>query len=427
MTTPVARSLAERLTAIPFNPFRGSGQGVRAAFSGTFERVEFPSADGTPLVGRLARHGDALPRPAVVFGHSVWASKELDGIVDLAEFFFANGWHALAFDFQGHGESAQRSPAPYTMGWKEGENFVGAARFLRHQPSVSSVALIGFSMAGAAAILAAAAAPELVDTLVVVSPPARQEIHFIMSHIDKWLRIAGTDPVTYFNTAGAYYGISGEEVRRRDETVEAMRTLLVPTLLIQTADDDYIPAPDQAQLAAAARQNPRVLLIAQPRGGHGLELFLNDRYWFKGVAAAFLKAHQAPDLPEVVETPWPVLDLQLKLELGWEGWLLATLWLRNNGPAPLEELTLHLPLLAEPAVRYTGAPPLFTPARQQDGTLQWEAAQVPGQAELVGPFTAALPSGEIASGTRLRTRARACWERPEPGEAMSNEAGYTRR
>lgn len=424
--TPAA-SLAERLAAFPFNPFRGSGQGVRGQYSERFERVEFASADGVPLVGRLASHRDGLARPVIVLGHGVWASKELDAIVDLAEFFYQNGWHAFALDFQGHGESAKLSDAPYTMGWKEGDNLVGAARFLRSMPETRGVALMGFSMSGAAAVLAAASAPDLIDAVVVASPPAKQEIHFIMSHIDKWLRIAKTDPVSYFNRAGAYYGISGDELRRRDETLAALRSLTMPTLLIQTADDDFIPPPDQVQVEAAARANPNVTIIAQARGGHGVEIFLNDRYWFKGVTATFLKATLAPDLDVVRDDPWPVLDVQLKIELGWEGWLLATVWLRNNGPTALDGITLRLPLFETPAPAYTGAPPMFHEARRDGRDLVWEAARLPGHAELIGPFTAAVASAEVPPGTRLRTRARVDWRSPEPGEATSNEASYTQR
>ena len=93
------------------------------------------------------------------------------------------------------GETARLSDAPYTMGWKESENLRGAARYLKAQ-GAPKVGLVGFSMAAAAAILAARDEPETVDAIVAVSSPARQEPHFIMSHIDKWLRIQKADPVS---------------------------------------------------------------------------------------------------------------------------------------------------------------------------------------------------------------------------------------
>ncbi|MFN8534240.1 MAG: alpha/beta fold hydrolase [Dehalococcoidia bacterium] len=424
---PTRLELAERLESIPFNPFRGSGQGVRSQYSEVFESVQITSADGLPLAARLALHRDGTPRPAVILGHSVWGSKELDAIVDLAEFFFSHGWQVLAPDFQGHGESAKLSDAPYTMGWKEGDNLAGAARFLAGRPEVSSIALMGFSMSGAAAIHAAASVPDLVDAIIVASPPAKQEIHFIMSHIDKWLRISKIDPVGYYEQAGAYYGISGEEVRRRDETLDSLRSLPMSVLLIQTADDDFIPPADQVQVAAAARANPNCMIISHSRGGHGVEIYLNDRYWFAGVAAAYLKSRQAPDDDRVSDDPGTVLDIQLKLEMGWEGWLLATIWLRNNGPLPLEGVIVRLPLFETPLARYTGAPPMFTAVRQDGRDLVWEAAHLPGNADLAGPFTVAIASAEIPVGTRLRTRAVARWRGPVAGDARSNEASYTQR
>lgn len=422
-TASTFAALKERFARVPFNPFRGSGQGVRQDYPAQFESVQFPSEDGTPVAGKLALHRDGRPHPAIVMGHGIWFFKEVDALVDSAEFYFANGWSVLVFDFQGHGESAKLSDAPYTMGWKEADNMLGAAKFLKAREGVSSVAIFGHSLAGAATLLAAERAQGIADCLVVGSAPARQEPHFIMSHIDKWLRIAKTDPISYFEQAGAYYGKSGEEIRKLDETEDAVRTLTLPTLFVQTAEDDFIPASDASLLEAAARENENVLVVTEARGGHGLEMYLNDRYWLKAITAGFLKAFQAPNLDYVSDSPWPALDIQLKIEAGWENLLLATIWLRNSETA-ISNLVVTLPLLEDPAPSYLAAPAVFGEVERTGKDLVWRAGNLPGNGELVGPFTIALPIDQIPTGTRLRTRVTATWD---GGTARSNEASYTKR
>lgn len=420
----INQAVASAIGKIPFNPFRGSGQGARGTFSDRFQRVEFPSVDGTTIVGRYASHGSGAP--AIVIGHGVWLGKDIDSLVDPAEALFDLGFDVLVPDFQGHGETAKISDAPYTMGWKESENLRGAGRFLKVK-GAPRVGLIGFSMAAAAAILASRDEPESIDAMVAISAPAKQEAHFIMSHIDKWLRIQKADPVSYFNQAGEYYGITGAEVRKNDETVVAIRRIRIPALFIHAEDDDFIPPSDADQVSAAAQSNPNALVHTVGRGGHGTEFYLNSRYFFVAAAAAFLKAHLAPGDDAVTVTPKVPVDVQLTIAPGWDGFLLCSVFLRNNQAEPVTNVTVTLPLLENPAPAYLAAPPQFAEGERNGGVLTWNAESLPGNGELVGPFTIAIRIPDIAQGTRLRTRVTVSWSGPSAGEARSNETGYTVR
>lgn len=114
-------------------------------------------------------------------------------------------------------------------------------------------------------------------------------------------------------------GISGVQVRKNDETVQAIAALKVPSLFINAADDDFIPPSDADLVAAAARSNPNALLHLVGRGGHGTEFYLNSRYFFTAAAAAFLKAHLAPENGSVSVVPTVPVDVQLLIAPGWDG------------------------------------------------------------------------------------------------------------
>ena len=134
------------LKTIPQDP---NPLGVRAAlfrtkeYPYTFTRITFPSADGTPLVGRWS--GQRYPRPGVVLVHGFTQSKEHKFILELAEMFSRNGWSVLAFDLRDHGETRRASKAPFTNGWKEADDILAAVRALRTESKATSISVVGFS------------------------------------------------------------------------------------------------------------------------------------------------------------------------------------------------------------------------------------------------------------------------------------------
>jgi hypothetical protein len=113
------------IQALPHDPqmLGGHAAHVRTkAYGPAFTPTRFSSLDGTPLAGRLASHPGALRRPGVVLVHGFRQTKDRKFVVELAELFARNGWHVLAIDLRGHGESRPLSPAPITHGWKEAED-----------------------------------------------------------------------------------------------------------------------------------------------------------------------------------------------------------------------------------------------------------------------------------------------------------------
>jgi predicted alpha/beta-fold hydrolase len=75
-------------------------------------------------------------------------------IVELSALLHQNGWHVLAIDFRGHGDSRKLSQAPITFGWKEADDILAGARFLRDEAKATSIATLGSSMGGRSVVKA---------------------------------------------------------------------------------------------------------------------------------------------------------------------------------------------------------------------------------------------------------------------------------
>src|SRR5262249_20315076 len=164
--------ILEFLKTIPQDP---NTLGVRAAlfrtkeYGYTFTRTTFPSLDATPLVARWT--GQRFTRAGVVLVHGFTQSKEHKFIVELAEMFSRNGWSVLAFDLRDHGETRRESKAPFTNGWKEADDILAAARWLRAQSKATSVSVVGFSLGGRGLVKALARDTGDIAAGVAVSAP----------------------------------------------------------------------------------------------------------------------------------------------------------------------------------------------------------------------------------------------------------------
>jgi alpha-beta hydrolase superfamily lysophospholipase len=99
-------------------------------------------------------HQDGKARPGVVLAHGFTETKNQKYIVELSTLLYQNGWHVLAIDLRGHGESRSLSPALITSGWKEADDILAGAKLLREESKPTSVAVLGFSIGGRSAVKA---------------------------------------------------------------------------------------------------------------------------------------------------------------------------------------------------------------------------------------------------------------------------------
>lgn len=141
-----------------------SDSGPRADLSGS-RPVSFPASDGVRLEGRVFGEGTrgvalAHMRPVDQTSWFAFAERLADG-----------GYLVLTFDFRGTcpgGDEGCSEGEPDVAGiWKD---VVGAVGFLRDE-GAASVALVGASMGGTAALVAAAQPDVEVDAVITVSAP----------------------------------------------------------------------------------------------------------------------------------------------------------------------------------------------------------------------------------------------------------------
>lgn len=125
------------------------------ALEASAEDVEFPSADGTALSGWFIP--GTTPK-TVVLVHGF--GEERHQMLPHADFLHEAGYSTLLFDLRSRGESGGEE---VSFGYHENGDLQGAVRYLKQRADADgeSVGVLGVSMGGATAIIAAADTPEL--------------------------------------------------------------------------------------------------------------------------------------------------------------------------------------------------------------------------------------------------------------------------
>jgi dipeptidyl aminopeptidase/acylaminoacyl peptidase len=251
-----------------------------------FEEVSVPSA-GMELPAWWIPARDGAPGPAVLLIHG-WESAR-DRTLPNAQVLHAAGFHVLTLDVRGHGANPPEE-LPLTAG-EFGADALAGVQALLGRPDVTSVAILGHSMGGIGALLAAAAEPR-VGAVVAASAPAdpyrltRQT--FRLAHLPLPGPFAW--PLAWLTTH-VFLEPRGHTVR----SVSASRAVEVyrgPILLIHGDQDQVVPVGHLARLEKAARRaragdpdaGPVDVLVI-PGGQHS---WLYEFAAYRGTVARFL-------------------------------------------------------------------------------------------------------------------------------------------
>jgi len=143
----------------------------RSDFGLDYEEVAFATEGRATLRGWLVPARASPPRPsgpraAVVLAGGGWSDRR--SLIALAPALQRAGYAVLAFDYRERGAS-DGTGLGASYGWRERADVSAAVRFLKDQRHYERVAVIGYSMGGTAAILAAADDPR-VDAVVASTP-----------------------------------------------------------------------------------------------------------------------------------------------------------------------------------------------------------------------------------------------------------------
>jgi dipeptidyl aminopeptidase/acylaminoacyl peptidase len=222
-----------------------------------WREVDFQSADGLSLSAWIVppQNGATV---ILVHGHGGNRAQLLDDAAILVE----NGYGALLIDLRNSGGSEDGLT---TMGYLEILDVGGALAFLSAQPEndPQRIGLLGHSMGGATAILAAAQYPEI---KAVIAESSFTSVEDNIS--DSLQALTGLPPfpfaplVVWFGEREAGLDISQVSPLDRIGAISPRAVLIVHGEL-----DELIPARNAHQLFAAAGEPKELYVI--PNAGHG--------------------------------------------------------------------------------------------------------------------------------------------------------------
>ncbi len=220
-----------------------------------YEAVSFTSEDSVALKGWLVKPAHpASQSPAIILCHGVGANKS--DFTELAAFLAKRGYFVLQFDFRAHGESSGRRTS---LGYHEQKDVLAALGFLKTRAEIDPkrIGVYGFSMGGAAAVLAAARSNGF-QALVADSA---------FTSLKDQARTAITGFYHLPSFPFLHLTILGYELSFRTRVdaiapVEAIAALApTPVLIIAGEGDDLIPADNGRKLYAAANEPKELWII----------------------------------------------------------------------------------------------------------------------------------------------------------------------
>jgi pimeloyl-ACP methyl ester carboxylesterase len=284
------------------------------AYPSQFSDHVFEGADGEHIAATVGLHDD-VDRPALIVVHGLFSSRRFDYVRQIAvRAYFEWGFNVAAVDLRSFGLTNLTSQAPSSVGWKEGEDVLASARYLKELGS-TTVGALGISLGGSSVL----GAPHLEGAdgaldggILAISPPAdpramaerlskklpRTHPAYLLNQgfwamLTSRIRQSGWEDVHDFvdpieRISAPYYEVEPDELWRRAAPRENIANAKVPVLVLHPTDDAIIPVEQARELAEAARGNDLVRVWILPGGGHGA-IDEVDRVWFYAVLRGFFE------------------------------------------------------------------------------------------------------------------------------------------
>jgi dipeptidyl aminopeptidase/acylaminoacyl peptidase len=266
-----------------------------------FESVGVPAAGGVELPAWWIPARAGAPGPAVLLVHG-WESAR-DRTLPNVQVLHAAGFHVLTLDIRGHGTNPPEE-LPLTAG-EFGTDALAGVHALLGRQDVTAVGILGHSMGGIGALLAAAAEPR-VAAVVAASAPA--DPYRLTRQTFRLARLPLPGPLAYplaVLTTHVFLAPRGHTVR----SVSASRAVAAyrgPVLLIHGDADRVVPYSHLARLERSARDAREddpgaapVEVLTIPGGEHS---WLYEYAAYRGTVARFLAtALGGPLEPDVAE------------------------------------------------------------------------------------------------------------------------------
>lgn len=227
------------------------------------QRLQIPGGAGGPLAAVLQTPGaDAPVRGTVVLAHCFTCTKDIAMLTRLSRALTRAGFAALRFDFSGLGESA--GDFATTTVSSDIADLVTVCRWLAERQRPVD-ALVGHSLGGTVALLAAAQVPTVRAVAVVNAPAEPSHLGRLFSDAADVIRAQGHAEV---ELAGRPFPISRaflDDLGVHD-TAAAVAGLDVDLLVVHAVDDEEVPLSEAEAVVAAS--GGRARLVRLPEGDH---------------------------------------------------------------------------------------------------------------------------------------------------------------
>jgi uncharacterized protein len=253
-----------------------------------FEELAIPSGGVDIPAWWIPARGGA-PGPAVLLIHG-WESAR-DRTLPNAQILNAIGMHVLTLDVRGHGSNPPEE-LPLTAG-EFGEDALAGVRALLARPEVTAVGILGHSMGGIGALLAAAAEPR-VGAVVAASAPA--DPYRLTRQTFRLAKLPLPGPFAWplaWLTTHVFLSPRNHTVRSVS-AARAIERYTGPVLLIHGDADRVVPLGHLSRLERAARRarddepgTGEVEVLVIPGGEHS---WLYEFASYRGAMARFLTA-----------------------------------------------------------------------------------------------------------------------------------------
>ena len=252
-------------------------------FGVTFEDAQFSSSDGIKLKGWFIKGNGKGRVPTVIICHGLGANRS--DFTELAAGLSRNGYNTLLFDFRGHGESERKASS---FGYLEQRDLLGAIRYIKERKDVDAeeIAVYGFSMGGAVAVLTAA---ETSDIKGVIADSSFTTLREQGERLFKGSLLPSSiflRPITWM------YELSFRLDAGKVAPIDRIHDISPRgVMIIGGGEDEQMPSSDAMRLFAAAGEPKELWLI--PGAVHGGTVYMAGDEYRKRVLR-FLDTHLKP-------------------------------------------------------------------------------------------------------------------------------------
>lgn len=212
------------------------------------ERVEFPGAQGTTLVGQLDLP-DGPPRAFALFAHCFTCGKDAVAATRIGRELTVHGVAVLRFDFTGLGESdGDFSDSTFSSNI---EDLVRAAAFLRAHHRAPTV-LVGHSLGGAAVLAAAEQIAEVRAVATISAPAGTEHVLHVLRDVHEEVQQRGEAEVCLADRPFRIRREFLDDVREQPQE-DRIRRLPAALLVMHSPTDQSVGIDNAAQIFQAAR------------------------------------------------------------------------------------------------------------------------------------------------------------------------------